>query len=306
MSLRTHPFAHLGLKLVSVALAVLLWMMVASQRASVERGLRIPLELQNLPENLEMVEPPQESVDVRVRGTADALGRIAPGDLVAFVDLRSAQAGRRLFHLSPERVKAPFAVIVTQVTPSSVAIRFEPSATRIVPVIPSVEGEPAPGFIVGKISADPATVEIVGPESLLRRVTEAITEPLWVGSARTDVQSNVIVGVADDGVRLKSAKTAVVSVAILSAPAERQLAAVPVRTRNLSTGLKVTVTPPAVKVRVRGTRDAVAKISESSVVAYVDLEGIGRGDYGLPVRLEPAANVGIDQLDPAIVSIHVE
>ena len=63
MSLRDHSFAYTGLKIVSVALAVLLWMMVSSQRASVERGLRIPLELQNLPENLEMVEPPQESVD---------------------------------------------------------------------------------------------------------------------------------------------------------------------------------------------------------------------------------------------------
>src|SRR5262245_37211822 len=105
MRLRDHSLAHAGLKIVSVALAVLLWMMVSSPLASVERGLRIPLELQNLPENLEMVEPPQESVDVRIRGTADALGRISPGDLVASVDLSSAQPGRRLFHLSPERVK---------------------------------------------------------------------------------------------------------------------------------------------------------------------------------------------------------
>jgi YbbR domain-containing protein len=306
MSLRGHSFAHTGLKIVSVALAVLLWMMVSSQRASVERGLRIPLELQNLPENLEMVEPPQEAVDVRVRGTADALGRIAPGDLVAAVDLSTAQPGRRLFHLSPERVKAPFSVLVTQVTPSAVAIRFEPSATRIVPVVPSVEGEPAPGFIVGKISADPATVEIVGPESQLRRVTEAITEPLWVGSAKADVQSTVIVGVADEGVRVKSAKTAVVSVAIVPAPAQRLLTGVAVRARNLEPGLRVTITPPTVRVRVRGTEQAIARIGAASIVAYVDLGGIGRGDYGLPVRLEPTASVGVDQLDPTIVSIHVE
>jgi YbbR domain-containing protein len=306
MSLRSHSFAHTGLKIVSVALAVLLWMMVSSQRASVERGLRIPLELQNLPENLEMVEPPQESVDVRIRGTADALGRISPGDLVASVDLSAAQPGRRLFHLSPERVKAPFAVAVTQVAPSSVAIRFEPSATRMVPVMPSVEGEPAAGFIVGKISSDPPVVEVVGPESLLRRVTEAITEPLWVGSASTNVRSSVIVGVADDGVRLTSAKTAMVSVEIVPAPEERQLTGVAVRARNLAAGLKATISPPSVKVRVRGTKEATTKIRESSVVAYVDLEGVGRGDYGLPVRLEPTANVGVDQLDPTIVSIHVE
>ena len=304
--MRFHPFAHTGLKIVSVGLAILLWMMVSSQRASVERGLRIPLELQNLPENLEMVEPPQESVDVRVRGTADALGRLGQGDLVATIDLSTAQPGRRLFHLSAERVKAPFAVTVTQVAPASVAIRFEPSATRIVPVQPSVEGEPAAGFIVGQISADPATVEIVGPESILRRVTEAITEPLWVGAARTNVRSSVVVGVADEGVRLKSVKTTVVSVAIVPAPEERQFTSVPVRARNLASGLSATITPPVVRVRVRGTKEVITKIRDSSIVAYVDLEGIARGDYGLPVRLERAANVGIDQLDPMIVNIHVK
>jgi YbbR domain-containing protein len=304
--MRYHPFAHGGLKVMSVALALLLWMMVSSQRASVERGLRIPLELQNLPENLEMVELPQESVDVRIRGTADTLGRVAPGDLVASVDLSTAQPGRRLFHLSPERVKAPFAVTVMQVTPSSVAIRFEPSATRIVPVIASIEGEPASGFIVGKIMAEPPTVEVVGPESVLRRVAEAITEPVWVGSARSGIRSSVVVGVADEGVRIKNAQTAVVSVDILPAPAAKQLAAVPVRARNLANGLTARISPPTVKVRVRGTEESVAKIRDASIVAYVDLEGVAEGDYGLPVRLEQTPGIGIDQLDPTIVSIHVE
>jgi YbbR domain-containing protein len=301
-----HPFAHGWLKIVSVALAVLLWMMVSTQRASVERGLRIPLELQNLPGNLEMVELPQESVDVRIRGTADALGRIAPGDLVASVDLSAAQPGRRLFHLSPERVKAPFAVVVTQVVPSSVAIRFEPSATRIVPVTPSIEGEPAPGFMVGKISSEPAMVEVVGPESVLRRVAEAITEPVWVGSARSEVRSSVVVGVADEGVRIKNAQVALISVAVVPAPAEKQLANVPVRPRNLGNGMTAKIAPASVKVRVRGTHETIAKIRENSIVAYVDLEGIAEGDYGLPVRLERTPDVGIDQLDPTIVSIHVE
>ena len=110
--------------------------------------------------------------------------------------------------------------------------------------------------------------------------------------------SSVIVGVADEGVRLKTARTAIVSVAIVPAPEERQLPSVPVRARNLASGLSAKISPSAVKVRVRGTKEAIAKIRDTSIVAYVDLEGIGRGDYGLPVRLEPTADVGIDQLDP--------
>lgn len=304
--MRYHPFAHFGLKVVSVAFALLLWFMVSSQRAAVERGLRIPLELQNLPDNLEMVEPPQESVDVRVRGAADLLGRLVGGDLVAAVDLSAAQPGRRLFHISPERVKAPFAVEVTQVTPSSVAIRFEPSATRVVRIHPSVEGEPAPGFIVGEITAEPAVVEVVGPESALRRVEEAITEPIWVGSARSGVKATVVLGVAESGVRLKTTRSALVSVAILPAPEARILAAVPVRVRNLAPGLTAKVTPPLVKVRVRGVKASVEKVRDASVIAYVDLNGISAGDYGLPVHLEQTKDVGVDQLDPTMVSIHVQ
>lgn len=303
--MRYDPFAHFGLKAVSAGLAILLWMTVSAQRSSVERGLRIPLELQNLPENLEMVDPPQDTVDVRIRGGADALGHLVPGDLVATIDLSSAQPGRRLFHVSPDRVRAPFAVEVTQVAPASVAIRFESSATRAVTVQPSVEGEPAPGFIVGEVSSQPKTVEVVGPESALRHVTEAITEPVWIGSAKAAVRSTVSLGVVEQGVRLKNTRTALVQVEIVRAPDERQMS-VAVRLRNLASGLTATVAPPVVKVRARGAKETIEKLKDASVVAYVDLDGIGEGDYGLPVRLEPMPGAGIDQLDPAIVRIHVQ
>jgi YbbR domain-containing protein len=303
--MRYHPFSHFWLKVVSLALAILFWMMVSAQRSLVERGLRIPLELQNLPENLEMVDPPQEAVDVRVRGDADALGRLVPGDLVASIDLSSAQPGRRLFHLSPDRVKVPFAVEVTQVTPSAVAIRFEPSATRVVPVQPSVEGEPATGFIAGDAVSEPRMVEVIGPESALRHVTDAITEPVWVGGAKTRIRSTVPVGVAEQGVRLKTVRSVAVTVDIIQAPNERQLK-VPVLLRNLQAGLTALVSPPIVSVRARGAKANIDKLKDNSIVAFVDLDGIGEGDYGLPVRLEPRSGIGVDQLDPTIVHIHVQ
>jgi YbbR domain-containing protein len=303
--MRFRPFSHFGLKLVSLALAILFWMVVSAQRSSVERGLRIPLELQNLPENLEMVDPPQESVDVRVRGDADALGRLVPGDLVASIDLSSAQPGRRLFHISPDRVKGPFGLEVTQVVPSSVAIRFEPSATRVVGVQPSVEGDPATGFITGEAVPQPKTVEVIGPESALRHVTEAITEPVWVGGASAPVRATVPVGVAEQGVRLKTVRSVLVTVDIIRAPNERQLN-VPVRLRNLDAGLTAQINPPSIRVRVRGAKATVDKLKDSSIAAFVDLDGIGEGDYGLPVRLDPTPGVGIDQLDPTVVRVHIQ
>ena len=200
--MRYHPFSHFALKVVSVAMAILLWLMVTTQRSSVERGIRIPLELQNQPPNLEMVDVPQEAVDVRVRGSEDALSHLVPGDLVATIDLSSAQPGRRLFHISPDRVRAPFGIDVTQITPAAVVIRFEPSATRVVPVQPAIDGAPAEGYIVGDVISQPKTVEVVGPESALKKVTEAVTEPVWVGEVKQSLRATVPVGVAEPGVRM--------------------------------------------------------------------------------------------------------
>ena len=56
--------------------------------------------------------------------------------------------------------------------------------------MPAIEGKPAPGYVVGKVAADPATVEVVGPESAVKRATDAITEPVSVDGARATVQGN--------------------------------------------------------------------------------------------------------------------
>src|SRR5438552_18764467 len=81
---------------------------------------------------------------------------------------------------------------------------------RQVPVVPAVDGKPAPGYLVGKTAADPPTVEVVGPESAIERVTEALTEPFSVAGARERVRETVTVGLLDTAQRLKSPGEAVV------------------------------------------------------------------------------------------------
>ena len=49
--MRYHPFRQLGLKMLAIALATLLWLTVAGEHV-VERSLRVPLEFRNIPEAL--------------------------------------------------------------------------------------------------------------------------------------------------------------------------------------------------------------------------------------------------------------
>mgnify|MGYP003342153711 CR=1 FL=1 len=66
---------HVSLKLVSIALAFLLWLVVSGEQV-VERSFRIPLEFSNLPAQLEIVGDPPEVIDVRVRGSSGLLSRV--------------------------------------------------------------------------------------------------------------------------------------------------------------------------------------------------------------------------------------
>src|SRR5688500_7007162 len=134
-------FRNMGLKIVSLALAALLWLLVAGEQI-VERAMRIPLEFTHLPQNQEVVGEPLNVVDVRVRGSSGALGRMGTGDVVAVLDLRSARPGRRLFHLEGADVRAPFGVAVVQVASSSIAMVFEGSGAKFVRVVPEIEGNP--------------------------------------------------------------------------------------------------------------------------------------------------------------------
>src|SRR3954452_17538570 len=211
------PFRHLGLKLMAVALAALLWLIVAGDHL-VERSLRVPLEYRNIPAELELVGDPPTDVDVRLRGSSALLGRLEPRDIIAVLDLASARPGSRMFHLRSDEVRAPYGVDVAQVAPSTIALDLETSGRRTVPVVPALDGEPAPGFVIGRVTADPATVEVAGPESRLKQLTGATTEPVEVSGSRARVRDVVTVGITDAAVRLVQPRDATVTVDVLPAP----------------------------------------------------------------------------------------
>ena len=208
-----HPFRNLSLKLVSTLVAVLLWLVVAGERV-VERVMRAPVEFQNLPAGLELVGNPPDTVEVRLRGSSGALSRMAAGDMSAVLDLSTARPGRRLFHITASQVAVPYGIEIVQVGPSTLTVEFEMSGIRRVPVEPDVDGRPADGYEVTDVRIDPDTVEVAGPESALKRLQAAITEPVSVVDQTRPIREVVTIGVPDASLRLRTPQTAVVTVTI--------------------------------------------------------------------------------------------
>jgi YbbR domain-containing protein len=288
----------------SLVLAVLLWFVIAGEE-TVERGLRVPLELVQFPAGLELQAEAPAVVDVRVRGSSTTLSQVAAGDIVAFLDLHAARPGRRVFQLTPEQVRVPFDVEVVQVSPSSITMVFENSRTRVVPISASLEGVPAPGYVVGEVTVQPASVEVIGPESAVKQVAEAITEPVSVAGARGPITEVVTVGLLDPALRLKTPRPATVRVEVLPGPRERLLRGQPVHLRNLGRNLSAQAVPETIDVVLRGSREGLSRVENREVTAFVDLSGLGPGDYPLEVHVDASTDAGAARIEPPTVRVRI-
>jgi YbbR domain-containing protein len=297
-----HPFRHLGLKVLSIALAGAIWLTVGDQRAT-ERTMRVPLEYHNLPPNLELMASPPDSVEVRLRGPSGAIGRLMPGEVVAVLDLTGARPGTRLFHMLADEVRVPYGVGVSQVTPSALPLTFEVSSSRVVPILPVVDGEPAAGYRIGRILSQPEQVTVVGPTSHVVGVSSATTEPVSVANATSTVVDRVVVGVSNEMVRLEQPQSANVSVEIVPIAEDKRLEHVPVATRGLGPGRSATVEPSSLVVVLRGARARLAPLTTAT--AYVDVAGMAPGRYDLTVKVDPIADVQLAAVEPARVAVRV-
>jgi hypothetical protein len=180
------------------------------------RMLRVPLEFSNMPE-LEVVGEAPRAVDVQIRGLSRALHRLAPGEISAVLDLSAAKSPGGVYSLDVKDVRAPSGVQVLRVAPSAIAMQLERTFSRLVPVVPSLQGTLAPGFVISTVRADPATIEVIGTESRLSAVTSAITQPVSVEGKTTSVVEVVKVHSPDPTVRLGRPQRVKVSVTVTTA-----------------------------------------------------------------------------------------
>jgi YbbR domain-containing protein len=175
--LRKYVFYNFSLKVLSLGVAVLLWMAVTRDPVA-EVALNVPIEFHNAPEHLEISSETIPQVQVRVRGPVRSLRDISATEVHAVIDMANVQPGERTYDLSPVRIHVPDGVQVVQAVPSQIRISFDRRETRQVEVKPRVIGTFASGYRIQQVTAVPESVTIVGPATHVRGVETAITDPV--------------------------------------------------------------------------------------------------------------------------------
>lgn len=177
-NLLQRVFIHnAGLKLISLALAIGLWMVVARDPIA-EVETRVPLEFHNLPDNMEIDSANATDVRIRVRGPERVIHTLQPEDLRAEINLGNVRPGERTFDLSGRQIHVPQGLEVVQIIPGQFHLSFDERATRNVEIRPRVIGTFASGMRVTQVIADPSTITITGPRHGVEAVDAATTDPV--------------------------------------------------------------------------------------------------------------------------------
>jgi YbbR domain-containing protein len=287
--------------LASLALAAGLWFVIAGKQTA-ERGVAIPVELRNVPRDLELTGDAVNSVDVRVRASPGLIDSLEAGKLLATIDLQGAAEGERIVQLTPEMIQVPFGFRVVKITPSLLTLNLERTERKPVPVRPRVIGRPAAGFEIAGIASEPAEVRVAGPRSRVREIESAFTEPVSVEGATTSATESVGVGLEDPLLRLEGGSRVRVTARVQETRETRRFEGLAVEVR----GRAGRTTPGRVSVAVAGPASQVRALAAADVRPFVTVPSGARAAARLPVAVEIASGhpgVSVVETRPAEVAL---
>lgn len=209
------------LKLVSLLLAVGLWLAVARDPIA-EVEMNVPIEFRNLPDQLEIDSASFTEAQVRLRGPERVIHRLQPADVRAEIDLSSVQPGERTFDLSSRQVQVPQDLEVVQIIPGQFHLSFDSRDARMIEIRPRVTGNFASGMRVAQVIADPPNIMVTGPRRRVEALEAATTDPVDASGTMTRASFLTQVFVGDPLIQVVHPKPIRVTVIMEGAGEEKK------------------------------------------------------------------------------------
>jgi YbbR domain-containing protein len=290
------------LKLLALALAVLLWVVVSAEQVTSE-WIPVPLQIVENDPNFELVSGEiTEEVNVRFTGSGRDLMELAIRKPPLVLSIDRVQGSSQDFRLEPTMVQVPtqLAVNAQEVRAPLIRLSFRQLASRTVRVHPTVAEEVATGWtLVDTLRVEPDQVEIRGPADLVEAVEQVRTVPFSLPATDSAFTTQVAVDTSNlAGIELSASRVQVRG--RVDRVVQRRLADV-----EISVGPGVTVRPSVVDVLLSGPRSIVERIQPAAfrvVVAipeipeFIPLEGLS-----VPLRVEELrAGVSGSVIPPAV------
>lgn len=222
-NIKSYLSKNWGLKLVSFLLALILWFtLIPEEKTFSEKTLTVPLEIHNIPPQMELVERPLASVEVIIRAPNRLIPQISSANVHTVLDLQRASVAQTSYSLNRDMVSIPEGAEVKEIYPSQVNLKLEMTKEIIVDVEANIIGELAEEYRLANVEVVPSRVLIKGPESKIKEGMKVRTSPIDISpySESTEVEADLILPNPD--LRLASSESKVLVRLIIHEQSQEQ------------------------------------------------------------------------------------
>jgi len=275
MTRRSLGSVLLNSKLISVLLAVLLWVYVVGVRGpDTTKSVEAQVMAVNVPQGY-VVAGSLPTVNVTLRGPMSTLWNLTSGYVTPTVDLRGRSDGSFIAAVQAQVVGLT-GVSVESIDPKDVNVQLEELQTLTIPVHAEVSGMLPQNLVLGALRVEPTVIQVSGPGSLVNQVKEAALQISLdkVGTAAAgsltiagDIVAYDARGHAVEGVLL-SPHSAVAVLPILDGTTLKAVPVVPAVVGHPGSGYAVSgasVTPAV--VMITGTPAALSQVQSVSTAS---------------------------------------
>jgi YbbR-like protein len=192
--LRGLLFDNLGLKLVALLLAVMVYLNVYTDRPAT-MIVAFPLQFTDLSDSLALAGPVPAQIRAEVRGTGKQLIRLRLTEPSVKVSLAGVGVGHfeRVIDMSDLPLPSGSRLqLERMVTPRTIELDVDRLVHKRVPVAVRVVGAPAPGSAWdGSASVEPATVLVSGPAREMATIDSVRLTAISISGRRDTLQATV-------------------------------------------------------------------------------------------------------------------
>ncbi len=192
---------NLGLKLLALFLAIIIWVGVVGERKS--QGniiITTPIELKNLPDNMELVKISSTMVNVRLSGPLSIIKTLTPLDISLIIDIKknipeidTIKYEKTLnIKLKKQMFKIVKGVKIKDILPPTIQITIEKKMKKTLKVILKGKISPKKGYKITNISINPEIVFIEGPALLLKNRKNIETEDINLKNLEQSIELSVM------------------------------------------------------------------------------------------------------------------
>jgi YbbR domain-containing protein len=270
----------------------------------VSKVVPVQVDRGTVPDGLDVREPivSQESVTVSgpessvvLVAAAEARVRIQPSgiDVNQAVDLVAVDARGDV-------------VPTVELLPGSVRVTIQIGSqlsTRALPVNPVVAGSPGAGVMVTGITAAPQLVTVEAESAVLATLVKIDTQPVSIAGSTADVVADVPLDLPP-GVSALGVTTARVTVSLRPRLGTRSFQ-LGVELRNADPTTRYDLGAGQVGVTIGGPLAALNALDGATLVATVDVAGLGPGTHTLPAEVRVPAGLTVVAVPPPEVTVTV-